>query len=500
MDFDQQEVIDFYRKRAKKNLDKADDNDWSLRYVAKKTGSEVVEHFNIESQTKKRQIRSWTEKFRNDGALDPAAINYDEDQADDWLEQYRPDRDYYYDSESEMYTFYDSPPGFETLHFPLKKVKQIIEKYSNVVHRGKTRNEVEMETQVPKPTVIHILDCLGITHDHEPYTKEEILNSDPRSQAYETYQKLARKRSQYRTEMAKMQKEDAKKYRELISSLEPIKEFFDDISYPDVDPVDYDLPNQGTGAIITIADPHLNQKKFEEVKTIDEAIDEMLNTIDRMIWKIQNSYWNDLKKIILCFSGDYFQADDSNSETGHGNRRGTVDQPEAMQTKGSKAAFRICEKLRKIAPLEVTHTKGNHDPSNLHGMMWGIQNTYNFNDVDNVDVELNKNKRSYTLFGNKLLVFTHGDNHHEMKNLTEIASHEARNLWGKADHTIEIHGHEHYFSIDDGGPASTRVGCPALADKNEYEDREGYVGSQRGLQCLVMQEEEPEMDPVSVAI
>lgn len=497
-DLNQQDVIDFYRKRAKVNLEKREDNDWTLNYAARKTSREVNNHFGIDNKTTKRQVRGWTEKFRNNGDLDPTAINYDEEQADDWLEEYRPNQDYKY--EDGFYTFYDCPPGFETLRFPLEKISEIIEKYSNVIVRGKTRNEVEMETQVPKPTVIHILDCLGITHDHEPYTKEQMLDGDPKSKAYETYQKLAKKRSQYRTEMAKLQEEDAKKYRQLIDSFEPIKNYFSGLDFPDVEPVDYDLPDEGTCAVISIADPHLNQKSFEDVKTLDGAVFEMLNVVDEMIWKLQNGYWPELSKIILCFSGDYFQADCSNSETGYGNHRPTVEQPEDMQEKGSEAAFKICEKLRQIAPLEILHTKGNHDPSNLHGMMWGIKNTYEFNEVDGVDVNVTKNKRSYTIYGNKLLVFTHGDSNNEMNNLTEIASQEARDLWSTADHTIEIHGHDHFFSIDDGGPASTRISCPALANKNDYEEANGYIGSQRGLQCIAFSESGSEIDPVSVAI
>lgn len=496
INLDERDVIEFYRKRARENLEKYE----NLSTATKETGQATYQHFDVTSETNKRQIRQWTRKFRDGRVLDPRAVQQDEEETDDWLSDYRLDRSYDYDKENEEYTFYDCPPSFETLEFPLSKIKEIIECYSNVIVRGKTRNETEQEVEVPKPTVVHILKELGITHDSEPYTREEMLEGNPAMMAAET---LAKKRSRYFTEVAKgeekAKEEDAESYRKIVSGqIEPALQAFEDLEFG-WDPPEYEHKfsedDDGFAVVIFVSDLHLGRRVYRarnQPSTIDDVRQIFLKSFFELVERIENSWFPEPQKYILGIGGDFFQVDTYDETTTYGTNVLTNASTKEIIRAGTDCLWHITENLRQRAPVETMIVEGNHDRVLSYAVQDQLSKLYA--GVGSIEIDESAHSRKYTTFGKNLIGMCHGFDEPTSK-LPRIMSNEAASLWGDDQNRVFFFGHDHNKMIDDSDPSGVvLVRAPALAQTDQHEAKKGFIGSMLGIQSHVFHAEEGPLD------
>lgn len=503
INLDERDVIEFYRQRAKENLEKYE----ALGAATKQTGKETYDHFDITSPTNKRQIRQWTRKFREGRTLDPAAVKFDEETADDWLEDYRIDRPYDYDKEKKIYTFYDCPPSFETLEFELDKIKEIIECYSNIIIRGQTRNETEQSVEVPKPTIVHILDALGITHDSEPYTREEMLEGNPKLMAAET---LAKKRSKYFTELAKTeekaQEEDAEKYRKIqAGQIEPALEVFEDFEF-NWDPPEYDYhfgKDDGFAVVIFVSDLHLGRRIYR-AKNRPRSLEDMrqifLKSFFELVDRIEDSWFPQPEKYILGLGGDFFQVDTYDETTTYGTDVLTNASTKEIIDVGLDTLWHVLENLRKRAPVHFMPVEGNHDRVISYLVQDEFGKLYIGN--DSITIDQSAHSRKYARYGKNLIGVCHGFDEPTSK-LPRLMPNEAASMWEEDQKRVFFFGHDHNKMIDDSDPTGvTLVRAPALADDDQHEAKKGFMGSLKGIQSHVFHAEEGPLDiiPTNVVI
>lgn len=139
----------------------------------------------------------------------------------------------------------------------------------------------------------------------------------------------------------------------------------------------------------------------------------------------------------------------------------------------------------KFNDIEVRLVSGNHDEMASFYLYMALSQYFN-NDETIKFSDNYKNVQSY-VFGNNLIVFTHGDSN--LKRLIKSIPVEFYTEWGSTIYR-ELHlGHLHKEVVvdDESGLITRRIGSPTGTDQWHYEER--FIGSTQKAQTFIWHEE-----------
>jgi hypothetical protein len=205
-------------------------------------------------------------------------------------DEWKYEDDYIYNADDEKYVFLTREVG--TIVPPKTWVKNLIEAYSDWDGDPATINEICRRFGITRGVFNEIKRAFGLTHDHEPFTPEEVVSRNERELAMEAYQK---KRFKTKVEFDKIDwkatQKEAKKWRELKQSL--LNELNSEIPKIEVDPI---VVNGGKGGtrpdriIVETTDWHLGAeaKGLESVRDFNSEV--LKNYLDKIIWLVRNEY------------------------------------------------------------------------------------------------------------------------------------------------------------------------------------------------------------------
>lgn len=196
----------------------AKDFDYS-KYYCQKVIDEIKENPKVDVQNKKvitegsdnsqeTQIEDTKER-----ATDPIDAS-DWDVPEDWVY----DKNYIYNNDDDKYVFMTRE--FGNIVRSGSWVKQLVRAYSDWDGDPDTINEVCRKFGITRGLFQAIKQILGLTHDHEPFTPDEIRDKDPEQMAQEAYQmkRFKTKQAFDKIDWKETQKE-AKKWRNLKQSI-----------------------------------------------------------------------------------------------------------------------------------------------------------------------------------------------------------------------------------------------------------------------------------------
>jgi len=215
------------------------------------------------------------------------------------------------------------------------------------------------------------------------------------------------------------------------------------------------------------ADYDLKVAEYLWVSTIEDLIEKALK-------------FGKFEQIIFPIGQDLFHYDTPKATTTNGTQLTTDTRWQKMFRKGVDMLVWSIEKLRKIAPVEILWTPGNHDRMLSYAAVVGLAQRYS--KTDSVIVDLTATSRKYRLFGKNLIGYSHGEQ--EGKRLQGLMQIEAPELWGKSIFR-EFHlGHLHTEMLTTvNGIGFRRIG--AITANDAWHTDNGFVGSTRLAQAFI---------------
>ena len=244
---------------------------------------------------------------------------------------------------------------------------------------------------------------------------------------------------------------------------------------------------------MAIFDAHVGMYADRE-ETNDESYDlniacnRMIETARRMAARFDNPH-----KMVVAFGGDMLHADNRSNQTEHSGNILDVDTRFAKVAEQAEAAMiQVIEIAAQVSPeVEVVVVEGNHS---WHSEIWmaRILNAY-FRNNPKINVTLQKSDRKHLVFGENLLVWSHGDRV-KMDKWQGVIATEFAPQWGQTKHRHLKLGHIHHKKKQN----ATRVAIPngdtwlevqgllvehlsALCPSDSWHAKSGYIGSKRAI-------------------
>lgn len=221
----------------------------------------------------------------------------------------------------------------------------------------------------------------------------------------------------------------------------------------------------------------------------DIAIKRIHNTTDALLCRMNNP-----EHIVVTFGGDMLHSDTRSNKTEMSGNVLDVDSRYHMVVeKAVTACYDVvamaCEIAQKVT---VVILEGNHS---WHSEVWLAQVLKAaYSECDRVEIVMQRSARKHMVWGDNLLVWTHGDGV-AMTKWQGIISTEFAQLWGKTKWRHLKMGHIHHknarsgkslVTSDQNGGWVENHGLlveylPALSATDAWHASKGFIGSQQAM-------------------
>lgn len=386
---------------------------------------------------------------------------------------------YVYNPDSDTYITFTRVTAPKPMVMSGDKHRALVRAYSNWDGKPATINQICREFQIPRPWLIEYLRIHGVTHDSEPFSREEMADRDMDDMVEEALQ--ARRQSLYRkfeTAKWKETQEAAEKWYEFEETvLSVFKEHLGDAGSapsPCLQIRDADDPY---ALVMSPTDFHWGMYSWDG--EVDDAygfdvaerrlVEHTENILSRLPGRPQ--------RIFFPLGSDFFHIDGQTNHTTKGTPQDIAGTPNEILVTGCKLTQRYIDLLRQVAPVEVFFMPGNHDHHNSRALMLFLTAWYR-ND-DDVTVHEEYYPRVYCQYGKTLIGFHHGDTT-KVKDLGPCMAREARSMWTDTHWHIWFGGHLHTHHVQEAG-GITHYQLPSLAGQDRWHAAHGYVDSDPSL-------------------
>jgi hypothetical protein len=298
-------------------------------------------------------------------------VKTDSEDASEWSSSLKFTEKYVYNKEDDKYVMWLRAANGNVV---LKgdTVRGIKENYSNWYGNDHTINEVCRNYKIPRNYLVEILRVLGITHDSEPITDEQLKERDVSEVTNDILQK---KKFQLYQEFQKQSWKDteeaARKWQQLQEGvLDPFSNFLSNWQPPKYSPIKYTGPSQDKSKsktmLVGLSDVHFgaktNSKESYRGKgySTTEA-EEYITAYAKEIAKIVKDRNYGFDKCVLAALGDILHT------TGAGfTTKGTMLVHDCIKEEQFTFAFNsivylIDTLLSLFGKVEVKSVKGNHN-------------------------------------------------------------------------------------------------------------------------------------------
>ena len=231
--------------------------------------------------------------------------------------------------------------------------------------------------------------------------------------------------------------------------------------------------------IAAMADPQIGRLSWGRETGTDYdvkiATTILVNAVADLLARVKNL---PVEKILLPFTGDSFEMNDTTNETPtNHNRLNTDGRYLGVFERGLACVRQMVEMCLTVAPVHILWVPGNHDPQSGYHLVRTIE-AY-FDRCKDVTVDRSPRPRKALLYGNVFLGFTHGCGL-KTKDIPGVFMSEFRQMIAQAKH-IEVHmGHTHKmgevrttFGNTETGGIRTRV-LPSMSGLSNWECDSGF--------------------------
>jgi hypothetical protein len=336
-----------------------------LRAAKKGVAKYLYENLSYTSS----QVASVFEELKKDITLQEEDVSTDN--SIEWESSLKFAEKYIYNKQDDKYIMYlKSANG--NIVLPGDTVRGIKENYSNWIGEEHTINQVCRNYQIPRNYLVEILKVLGITHDSEPVTDEQIKERDVKDIAKDILQKKKfnlyqefQKRSWKETE------EDASKWRRLQEGvLDPFTNFISSWDPPAKEKVVYKGEKKDNKTrksfVVGLSDVHFGAKSNpkDSYRNKGYSTQDAINYIKKYVQEIKEAVESrnySFDECVLAAMGDILHT------TGAGfTTKGTMLVHDCIKEEQFSSAFSsivlLIDSLLEIFPkVRVNSVKGNHN-------------------------------------------------------------------------------------------------------------------------------------------
>lgn len=400
----------------------------------------------------------------------------------------------WYDPEEDAYTTY--LPGLpHAVELPGQVHRDLVRAYSNYDDSPATVNELARTFKLPRTWIVKYLRAHGITHDVEPFSKEEILTK-PDDQLVEEALQIRRAALYTKMEREKWKdiKKDAANWRNLEDSL--LRHMGAAISGREADHFvpKLDLANDSDRefiAVVGLTDLHFGKyaSRAETGEDFNKDIcrrrlfDATQEVLSRVL------HFGVPEEFVVPIGSDFFHVDNYQGGTTKGTPQDMDGTTSDLLVEGCLLMETWVEFLRKITNVKLILMTGNHD--RLLGLSLLLYLDALYRGADDVTVLRDRTPRTYLDYGKNLLGFSHGDGVKKTSDLAALMSTEASEHWGRCPHKVIYTGHLHFERTEvDSLYGVTRRQLPCLSGSDRWHANNGYVKAIKSLPVFLHDKEE----------
>jgi hypothetical protein len=374
--------------------------------------------------------------------------------------------------------------------FSKDRHEAMLRSYSNWDGDPQTINEICRDFTIPRSWFHEYKAIHGWTHDHEPFTAEEMVIR-PEEEMVEDALQMKRLAVHRKTQKALWQKveQDAKKWNNWEQSV-----FIPLLNKIELNLPEYKVPmmnfkpaKEKFAVVVAPFDLHFGMFGWEDETGHGYS---RLQARARLI-EHTSHLANYIKlfgrpvKVICASASDYLHVDNAMHTTTKGTPQdvdGTYDQ---ILSEGMELAVDHANLLLQMgAPLEWLGVKGNHDSNSAAAVMMYMKGF--FRNDKRVKVDFSAKLRRATTFGNSFLGFFHGHNL-RVPNLASVMQQDFLEQWRRSDWYYAFSGHLHHeISREINGIKHFQVS--SLAGTDRYHGDHGYITSTRAMQAYLVSE------------
>ena len=330
--------------------------------------------------------------------------------------------------------------------------------------------------------MVKYLRAHEITHDREPFSKEEIIARTEDDLAEEALQ--IRRSSLFRRLESDKWKEiqkDAGAWRTfedtVLSELRQIRR-----QPTKVRQVNLPKSNNSYCAVIGMSDFHHGKYSdpLENGEAYSKAIarDRLFRATEEAMASLSSFGRPD--KFYIPVGSDFLHVDNDINTTTRGTPQDSDGTPAEMLASGCELMEDWINTVRQVAPVELVLMSGNHD--RLTGLAILLYLDALYRDADDVHVNRARTPRVYHKYGANLIGFAHGDGVSKTKDLAGHMAREASSYWGSCSSKTVYTGHLHFEKTEtDVEFGVTRRQLPSLSGPDRWHARSGYVGAPKAL-------------------
>lgn len=467
--------------------------EWGSRILSEDLGDWALSRLAGWTRHKARQVIAYTKQqgltsqpapeIEEDGEEED--IKPTEEHKSEWLWN----DNYVYNADTDTYVTFTKSTG-KPMVMPGHKHRAIIEAYSNWDGRPATINMICRQFSIPRPWLIEYLRMHGITHDHEPFSREEVETRGVHDMVEEAIQgKRQALYQEYEKKKWKITQDQAEKWMAFEETVlgvlqEDIRTHARKYAVPKLK-----LPEAQHRYALVVSPTDFHWGMYSWSGDVGIGQNYNRNIAEKRLFEHTGNILARLpgkpEKIIVSVGSDFFHIDGQTHSTTKGTPMDTEGSPTEILVTGCYLTRIHIDMLRQVAPVEIWMMAGNHDQHNSRALLLYLAAWYK--DMADVTVHEDFRSRVYTQFGNTLIGFSHGDGT-PIKDLGICMAREAKKEWAATDHHIVFGGHLHHHKVHEVG-GITHYMLPSLAGTDRWHHHEGYVTSDPSLVAYMIDEQ-----------
>jgi len=417
--------------------------------------------------------------------------NGHEESPDFSIRDLQTDQDYIYLEDKEQYLVFLSSRS-KPLTIPEELHQDILSAYSNWDGSEETIDEITQRFPFfTRDLFNEYRRAFGITHDHEPFSKERVTEEDTDQLAEEIYNNKKHKLAKKAEQKARRENQKAaEKWNHFdVAIIDPLSEIVSN-NFSKYQPPKLEMKEADHDfcVVANLYDIHIGRFGWSDQVgkgyDIDKAKDVVTQKTSYIISKLQKR--GRPEKVFFLLGGDVFDIDSLDYETTNGTPQEVASTLPEIIDEGQQLAIHVIDQYRQIAPVEIMLTPGNHDEALSHTLINFIKAYYNeTSDVEIHEGSENHQYRVYAQYGNTLIGASHGQSERR-SNISEIMAQEQRDAWGNTEHSIYLVGHKHNEKTTQSDISGTMVyQVPSIAEQNTWEHKNGYI-KRSALSCHII--------------
>lgn len=447
----------------------------------------VQEDFNTTAYFAEKAIKAIKEGQHTSGG-GGASENESEEPVDpinasEWEvpQQWKYSRDFIYNADDEKYIFMTRQ--FGNIVRPKSWVKNMVKSYSNWDGDQDTITEICRNFGITRGLFQAIKTSLGLTHDHEPFTPDEVISKSEKEMAMEAHQM---KRFRTKIEFDKLDwketQKEAKKWRELKTSI--LDEINNDLPTIQVNPITASgIDSKPDTIIVETTDWHLGAEAKNLPSIPDFDSDILKDYLDTIIELVRSDYPD--AEVHVHFLGDIMETvTGMNHPTSWQNiENGYYGSKVIMESVDLLLHFLTGLRASKFVAVTGNHGRLTSDRNSDHT---GEAELIVYETVNKILSDVEVVYDSFTAMdvvdgiGH---VITHGHNRAAKKQDVAEILHKFSSKGQAVDFVMHKQGHTHSRDIKEDNNLFRSYVVPALFTGHRYNQRNGY-GNMAGFNIV----------------